>query len=245
MEIFQSIDSVGALTMALRGWRCDWVTEKCEIASALARGEAGGSYSEATILVSAVLSALSAEVWPGRGQDRARFIELLVRLGTPPDFLKTISVPLLVRYLELSPSKASAVQLTKAFLAFSLTRVITGPEVDKMESELMSICPVLSSKTIRKFSYACLLYEEVRSSYVHEYKLGDKAHFWPVTMHEDHSVSYENHLLAAGIPETGRLIHFHIAWLAKLAVDLASSVDALSGTLPRQVPTSWWIDGAP
>jgi hypothetical protein len=231
--------------MATQSWRCDWVTEKCEIASALARGEARGSYSEAAILVCAALNALAAEVWPGRGLDRARFIELLVRLSPSPNFPMTISVPLLVQYLESSPSKASAKLLTDSLLPFSPTRVVTGPEVDKMEGELVSICPELTSKTIRKFSYACLLYEEVRSSYAHEYRPGDKADSWPMTMCEGQSVSYVNRLLEAGIPETGRLIHFHIAWLTKLAAELASNVDALSATLPRQAPSSWWIDGAP
>lgn len=231
--------------MASSSWRYDWVTEKCEIAIALARGEAGGSYSEAAILVCAALSALAAEVWPGRGLDRARFVELLVRLGPSPNFPMTISVPLLVRHLETTSSKASATLLKNALLAFSPTRVVTGSEVDKMERELVSICPVLTPKATRKFSYACLLYEEVRSSYAHEYKPGDKADSWPMTMCEGQSVSYVNRLLVAGIPETGRLIHFHIVWLTKLAVDLASSIDALGATVPRQAPTNWWIDGAP
>lgn len=230
--------------MAARSWRCDWVSEKCEVASALARGEAGGSYSEAAILVCAALNALAAEVWPGRNIDRARFIELLVRLGTSPKFLMTISTPLLVRYLETTHSKASATLLTSKLLNFSQTRVVTGSEVDRVEGELMSICPDLTPKEIRKFSYACLLYEEVRSSYAHEYKPGAKADSWPMTMSADQSVSYVNRLLVAGVPETGRLIHFHITWLTELAVDIASSIDALDRALPHQVPSSWWIDGA-
>ncbi len=230
--------------MAAQSWRCDWVTEKCAIASALARGEAGGSYSEAAILVCATLNALAAEVWPGRGLDRARFIELLVRLGPSPNVPMTISVPLLVQHLETTSSEASATLLTNSLLAFSPTRIVTGSEVDKMEGELASICPVLTAKTMRKCSYACLLYDEVRSSYAHEYKPGDKADSWPATMCEGQSVSYVNRLLAAGIPETSRLIHFHIAWLTKLAVDLAGSIDALA-TLPRETPTIWWIDGSP
>jgi len=231
--------------MAPQSWRCGWVTEKCGIASALARGEAGGSYSEAAILVCAALSALAAEVWPGRGLDRARFIELLVRFGSSPKFPMTISVPLLVQHLETTTSKASVKPLMNTLLAFSPTRVVTGSEVDKREGELMSISPILIPKTIRKFSYACLLYEEVRSSYAHEYRLGNKADSWPMTTRDGQSVSYVNRLLATDIPETGRLIHFHIEWLTKLAIDLASSIDALSTTLPRQAPTSWWIDGAP
>ena len=231
--------------MVSENWRRDWVTKRCEIATALARGEAGGSYSEAAILVCAALSALAAELWPGRNIDRARFIELLVRLGPTPNIPMTISVPLLVRHVELTYSKSSAKQLGDTFLPFSETRVITGPEVDKSESEVFSICSDLSAKDIRKFSYACLLYEEVRSAYAHEYKPGAKADSWPMTMAEGQPVSYVNRLLTSGIPEIGRLIHFHIAWLARLAVDIAMDIDTHHALLPRPVPASWWIDGAP
>lgn len=233
--------------MAFPGWRCEWVSKKCQIASALARGEAGGSYSEAAILICTALSALAAEVWPGTKIDRARFVELLVRFGSSPRVTMNISVPLLVRHLETTSSKDSrdsAALLTKELLPFSSTRVVTGPDVDKMEGELVSICPILTPKTIRKFSYACLLYEQIRSSYAHEYQPGDKADSWPMTTCEDQSVSYVNRLLRAGIPETVRLIHFHIAWLMKLAVDLASSIDATCATVPHQTPSSWWIHGA-
>jgi len=230
--------------MTSESWRSDWVTEKCEIATALARGEAGGSYSEAAILVCAALSALSAEVWPGRNIDRARFVELLVRFSSTPNIPMTISVPLLVRHIELTSSKSSAKLLRDAFLPFSETRVVTGQDVDKSEDAVLSIYSDLTAKDIRKFSYACLLYEEVRSAYAHEYKPGAKADSWPMTMSEGQSVSYVNRLLSPGVPETGRFIHFHIAWLAKLAVDIAVNIDTHRATLPRQAPASWWIDGA-
>lgn len=229
--------------MESESWRRDWVTEKCEIAIALARGEARGSYSEAAILVCAALSALAAEVWPGRKIDRARFIELLVRFGPTPNIPITISVPLLVRHFELTSSESSAKLLRNTFLPFSATRVVAGSEVDKSEDEVLFICPNLSAKDIRKVSYACLLYEEVRSAYAHEYKPGTKADSWPMTMANGQSVSYVNRLLAAAIPETDRHIHFHIDWLAKLAVDIAIDIDTHRATLPWQVPANWWIDG--
>jgi len=230
--------------MAFESWRCDWVTEKCQIATALARGEAGGTYSESAILVCATMSALAAEVWPGRNIDRARFIELLVRIGPTPDLPMVISVPLFIRHVELTSSKSCAKLLSDKLLPISATRVITGPDVDKTEGEVLSICSGFTSKDIRKFSYACLLYEEVRSAYAHEYRPGDKADSWPMTRSEGQSVSYVNRLLTPGIPETGRLIHFHIDWLAKLAIDIARNIDIDCATLPQQAPATWWIDGA-
>jgi hypothetical protein len=230
--------------MAFESWRCDWVTEKCKIATALAHGGAGGTYSEAAILVCAVLNALAAEVWPGRNIDRARFIELLVRIGPTPGIPMVISVPLFIRHVERTSSKFSAKLLSDTFLPSSGARVVTGPDVDKTEGEVLSICSGFTSKDIRKFSYACLLYEEVRSAYAHEYRPGDKADSGSMTMSKGQSVSYVNRLPTPGTPETGRLIHFHIDWLAKLAIDIATDIDVDRATLPLQAPASWWIDGA-
>jgi hypothetical protein len=233
--------------MAAHNWRFEWVSQKCKIASALARGEAGGSYSEAVILVCAVLNALAAEVWPGTRIDKARFVELLVRLGSLPHEPQTISVPLLVRHLEAT-SPANAALLRKNFLDFSKTRVVTGLEIDSTESELISLCPGLTPTVVRKYSYACLLYEEVRSSYAHEYKPGEKADSWPMTMASGQSVSYVNRLLTTDTYEaieTIRLVHFHIEWLTKLAEDLALYIDGISTTLPYPLPSKWWKDGSP
>jgi len=231
--------------MASMSWREDWVREKCEIAAALSRGEAGGTYSESTILVCAALSALSAEVWPGRGIDRGRFVELLVRLGSTTTMLASISVPLLVQHLTAAADHVNSTILQNALLSFSPTRIVAGPEVDRAETEVLALCPSLSRKTIRRHSYACLLYEEVRSSYAHEYRAGSRADSWAMTQYDGQAVSYVNRLLKPRIPETGRFIHFHVEWLLQMAIDLAASIDALAPTIPRSVPAAWWIDGAP
>lgn len=226
-------------------WRADWVRDKCEIALALSRGEAGGTYSESTILVCAALSALSAEVWPGLRIDRRRFIELLVRMGSATTTSTSISVPLLVQHLAAEGDHSNSTILMKAQLAFSPTRVIAGPEVDIAEAEVLKLCPSLDPKTIREHSYACLLYEEVRSSYVHEYRPGNRADSWPMAQYTGQAVSYVNRLLEPGTPKTGRFIHFHIEWLVQIAGGLAANIDALTLAIPRAAPAAWWIDGAP
>lgn len=226
-------------------WRTDWVGEKCEIAAKLARGIAGGTYSESTILVCAALSALSAEVWPGDRIDRKRFVELLVRIASLSASTTSISVPLLVQHLAATGDHANSTTLARALLSFSPTRVVAGPEVDRGEIEVLTLCPSLDIKTVRRHSYACLLYEDVRSAYAHEYRPGSRADSWAMTEYEGQPVSYVNRLLKPGTPETGRFIHFHIEWLRHVAVDLASNVDALATTIPRSHPGVWWIEGAP
>ena len=229
--------------MAAETWRTEWVTEKCAIACALAHGQAGGGYGEAAIIVSAALSALAAEVWPGRHIDRARFIELLVRFA-PASGTAKISVPLLIQELSSISEPVLAGALWKAFLPASPTRVITS-SIDKLDSEVLGVCPQLKAERTRKFSYACLLYGEVRSSYAHEYKAGANAESWPTSCATDESASYVNRLVGPRLSETKRLIHFHIEWLTRVALIIAGNVDARRQAVPLPFPTLWWIDGAP
>jgi hypothetical protein len=226
-------------------WRADWMTEKCAIAEALLRGEAGGSYGEAVIVVCAALSALAAEVWPGRGIDRVRFVELLVRHGPQRSVLRTISIPLLVRNLEATGSRVQAAMFGQALNALGPSRVVTGTDVDKTESELATVYPGLAPQALRKHSYASLLYEEVRSSYAHEYRPGARGSACPMTMLRDLPVSYVNRLLDYDTLETTRLIHFHVDWLTKHGIEVAAEIDTLSATLPCELPKEWWIEGAP
>jgi hypothetical protein len=232
------------LALAADTWRTEWVSEKCAIAQALAAGQAGGGYGEAAIIISAAISALAAEVWPGRGIDRVRFIELLVRFAPASDTAK-ISIPLLVQELSPTSEAAHAETLRKAFLPSSPASLITR-SVDKLESEVLRVCPQLKTERLRKVSYACLLYEEVRSSYAHQYKAGAKAESWLVSSEAaGESAGYANRLVGPDLSETQKLIHFHIEWLVQVAQALARNIDARRGAIPVSSPALWWIDGAP
>jgi hypothetical protein len=166
-------------------------------------------------------------------------------MGSATTTSTSISVPLLVQHLAAEGDHSNSTILMKAQLAFSPTRVIAGPEVDIAEAEVLKLCPSLDPKTIREHSYACLLYEEVRSSYVHEYRPGNRADSWPMAQYTGQAVSYVNRLLEPGTPKTGRFIHFHIEWLVQIAGGLAANIDALTLAIPRAAPAAWWIDGAP
>lgn len=225
--------------MSDQTWRQRWVTDKCQVALCLSKGEAGGSYAEAAILICATLSALSAELWEGRKIDRQRFIEMLTRIGSYTKECTTISIPLLVQHLENESRKSEAQKIQQAFSLPSTARVLTGPEVDKSEQEILSICPQLDVKDIRGFSYASILYSEVRSSYAHEYRPGKRSDSWPMTMLDKQQVSYINRINDE--LKMQRLVHFHVEWLAQLAIDLASTIDNLVAFPPR--PPVWWVDG--
>lgn len=229
--------------MEPENWRRYWVGDKCEVASRLSRGEAGGGYAEAIILLCASLSALAAELWEGTGIDRVRFVEMLVRLGPNANYCTTVSIPLLAQHLESNSMFSEAQQIRAAFVVPKSAFVVTGPDVDRCEKEVLSLCPQLNLKDVRRFSYASILYGEVRSSYAHEYRPGERADSSPMTMLPDQRVSYVNQLHGETTFEMRRVIHFHSEWLGQCAIELAGAVDGLSPNLPLQKPAVWWCDG--
>lgn len=219
-------------------WRADWTKGKRDVALHLASGQSGGSYGEAVIILCAAISALAGEVWPGLGKDRARFAEAL-REFAPSNFNTTrISIPLLVGYLRKQGRAPEKANLEKAFLDHDPSRVLTGDEVDKSEGDIIRVCPSLGQKEIRGYSYGNLLYEEIRSGYAHEYRPGKRANSWAMTSLRTTPVSYVN-----WVNDPDRHIHFHVSWIADVAVAVAEAVDAVDATLPRTDPPRWWING--
>ena len=216
-------------------WIIDWITRKQQIALRLANGECDGSYGEAVLILCSALNALAATVWPGKEIDRKRFIELLKNFTSSQSVCTLISVPLLVAYLRNKGEHNEEKQLKDRFLKFSDSLVLTGDVVDKTEKEILSVCDTISQRYIRTFSYANLLYQEIRSGYVHEYGPGNKADTWPMTSKSNVYVSYVNKL------GEDRRIHFHIDWLLKISSETAQIVSNLM--LPLEIPKVWWIDG--
>lgn len=222
----------------VNSWRADWVSEKRAIALKLESGGCGGSYGEAMLILCAAVSALAAEVWPGKKIDRKRFVELLKDFAPATLVATQVSVPMLVWQLRQSGHVTESQNVRAAWLNFSQTRVLTGKDVDQAESEILSLCGTISVKDIRECSYANLLYREIRSGYAHEYRPGNRADSWPMTQDLTAAVSYINRL-----GDLDRLVHFHVEWVAKLAVAIAQAIDREAASVPRIAPKKWWLEG--
>ncbi len=120
-------------------WRLDWTRGKVAIAKRLASGECDGGYPEAVLLIGAVISALAAEWWPGRGIDRQRFVELLI--AAQPGAASTISTPLLVEFLRKIEKRDVAERLRVARGLTEKSLVVSGEEVDGSESDAVKAAP--------------------------------------------------------------------------------------------------------
>lgn len=219
-------------------WRSRWVSGKQAVAARLQNGEAGGGYSEAVLILTAVISALAAEAWPGEDKiDRKRFNEVLIK--TVPADLNTarVSVPLLIGYLRKTGKTANAAKAADAFTCHDDSRVLVGKDVDRLENEIQALLPTLDLLSIRKCSYANLLYEEVRSPYVHGYQPGKRADSHSMTS-RDADVSYTN-----WVDNPDRSIHFHADWISRITLPIALVLDSAKNPPPFPRPTKWWIEG--
>jgi hypothetical protein len=204
----------------------------------LARGECGAGYGESVLVLSAAISAMAAEAWPGERIDRRRFIEFVVRFSGGSVRPETISVPLLVGKLRDTKAIAEVSSIRKAFADFQHSRILIGKEVDRTEREILALCPTLSQKLLREFSYANLLYERVRSTLSHEYRTGEKAVSMSMTDDDSVAVSYYN-----WSHDPDRYIYFHVPWLADLTVELGRRADTEAHNFPLTLPGAWWIEG--
>ena len=222
----------------MSNWRTEWTYEKVNIARHLAAGRCGGTYGEAVIVLSAAISAFGAEVWPGRGKDRLRFVEVIREFAPTNLGVTRVSTPLLVGYLHDEGRNAEGAKLRKAFLDYCPSRVVTGADVDKWKKDISSLCPGIESRIIREHSYANLLYGELRCSYAHQYQPGSRASSRPMTSIRTEPVSYVNR-----VGERDRQIHFNVEWLGDVTISLAEAIDNSQQALPRNDPTQWWIQG--
>lgn len=200
-------------------------------------GECGGSYLESALLMSALISAIASECWPGKKIDRKRFIELWARHSKNGGNM--ISIPSLAQALRRQgrDQEAQKLETLKSAIFQNQSQILTGPEVDLSEPDVAAALSSLSGKEIRGHCYAAIFYTYVRSALAHEYAIRTGASAWTMSSDKE-NVSYLN-TVADSI--TTREIHFPIRWLSRLVKDLASAVDKLS--LPIAKSTSWWIEG--
>lgn len=221
-------------------YRAIWAREKRALAARLAAGGTGGTYAEAAIVLCAVISALSSDVWPEPTRDRLKFVEALKRFVRSELVVDHVSVPLLAARLQKLGRLADAQTLKDRFVQLGPSRILASGDVDCDEATVLAVCPNLRLPLIRSFSYANLLYREVRCSYAHAYRPGDSADSVPMTSDTRQPVSYINRIDTLG--GVTKLIHFHWQWLGEVAVSLAEGID-LEATCRQEPPDIWWLDG--
>lgn len=219
-------------------WLKEWCNTKTELALRLNSGDCGGSYAEAVIILCSVLSGIAADIWPGQHQDRKRFVELLIKYTNVSLNCEKISIPLLVGAVRNSGDIQLADKIKKELIPFCDTRVLTGDDIDKPLNELKSNYPTIDTKILKNNSYANILYGEIRSGYVHEYRPGKRSDSWNMSgVRQNSSISYINRL-----DKTDRLIYFNVSWLAKLIEEIAGNFSKNTSLPVFNNYDSWWLE---
>lgn len=215
------------------------VSRKLEIARKLFAGEAGGSYSEALFIIFGILSATASMIYPGNRIDRKRFVELLIKSNTTIYDFSKISVPLLAESQILTKEQISI--LLKDYNIKSYSLIMTSEDIDLDEFIVKAFCPSINIKKLRAFSYANLLYSELRSSLIHEYCLSDFAAPFPQTQRETF-VSYNNNI---NYPYRRICFHFNplIEVIKNISFNASGLIEVNQEKIFEQDNMEWYLDG--
>lgn len=221
-----------------------FVHHKVEVSRRLASGECGGSYGDAILILSAAISTVAADLFPGDRIDRVRFVEIWTRYADPVLNPMRISVPLLAQDLHESgdPINVQALRALRPnvislFPAMVSTSVLNAEASDASEQEIEAACPNLTIKAIRKFSYPTLFYSEIRSGFVHEGGTSPRGSSHP-SGNRTADISYTN-----VIEKPYRRIHFTVGYLGRVAESIASNATPEIYQPRKALPTVWWLDG--
>lgn len=223
----------------------EWIRGRISLAKRLDGGECGGSYGDAMLILSALLSGQATDLWPGTGKDRRRFVEIWATLSDSELTPNLISVPLLLANLKGTGEQELIKKVrgtnTDAFAPWNDSLVVTGERVDLPEDELEALDSGLTAKKLRRFSYGSVFYEHVRSGYTHEYHTTESASPYPQTS-EPAPVSYVN-VRDRDTNAVRRRIHFDTAWVAEVVESISDSFAASGLRWPLADPKTWWING--
>ena len=218
-----------------------YLQDRIAFARRVGEGACGGSYGDAMLILSAILSSLAAGLWPGEGKDRRRFVEIWATYSPPDLKPNLISVPRLLASLEKEGHHdlVKKVRSThpRAFIVDTL--MVTGEDVDKTEVELVALVPELHIWQLRNFSYGNVFYRNVRSGYTHLYRPTEYARDYSM-VDELESVRYVN------VNNLGyRPIYFPISWVADLVESVLTRVTTSGCDQPLPDPQPWWVDSRP
>ena len=179
------------------------------------------------LILTAVISACAAARWPGRGSDRKRFVELLVRHSLPETHTTWVCVPALI-------NSSLVAEADTPYGPGESTRIFRDDEIDLDLPAAQVRYPNVSPTNLKRCTYATLIYECLRCGYAHEYCARENITHVPPSRYNAR-LSY----IGRGTPDgLKRMISIHLDYLIHLAHYHATNV----AETPDSVPGQWWID---
>ena len=168
----------------------EWVKGRLELAKNLA-SKSGYGVADAGVILGALISALSSDFLerPSSQGDKKRFIQLLVddRVVGYEQLFRKISLPSLLSKCDANLQNSCIRARVEQCFENSdipprmLTSSINASDVDTLSDAEIAQYTSLKLSQIRCHSYASIFYENVRCSYLHEYRSGNIAFLIPDT----------------------------------------------------------------
>lgn len=184
-------------------------------------------YADCALILCTVLSACSSRRWPGKGIDRRRFIELLIRHSPADAHADWVSVPALIAVGLLRDEDTP--------YGPGGTRIYTDEEIDLPLDKAVIQYPQVDGHALKRHTYAALIYEWLRCAYAHEYAGHENT-----TAFQPSSRDARTSYIGRGLHGGGltRIVSFHLPYLIDLTEHHAGDAEAAALTPPAK----WWID---
>jgi hypothetical protein len=200
---------------------------RLNIAKALSSDVPGASYADVVLIITTILSACASLRWSGRGIDRKRFIELLVKQSKNDFHTSWVSIPALINQRFISEKEAP-------YRRGNSTRIFRGEEIDLPLDKAREQYPNLPLKKLKENCYASLIYERLRCGYAHEYCSHEDITHVPASRHKSR-VSYIGRTFPGG--DLKRMVSFHLDYLMDIAKYHVSNISSKKSSPPE----TWWI----
>jgi len=191
------------------------------------------AHSDIGLILCSVLSACAAERWPGRGIDRARFIELLVRCSPADMHADWICVPALIVNGHVDEAGTPYGPTDSGHS----TRIFRDSEIDLDLTACQSTYRNVSVRDCKSCSYAALIYGWLRCGYAHQYSPHTNISHYPPSRHNAR-VSYIGRTTRTG--GITRMVSFHLDYLIAVTKYHADNVAASH----QNAPSEWWINAS-
>lgn len=204
-----------------------YLLKRIELGERLSGEVPGGTYADAVLILTAVLSACASRRWPGKHGDRKRFVELLVRYSTGYR-TEWVSVPALINSDFIDEGETPYGEPGES------CRIYCDDEIDLSFDDARRMYPHVPLKALVTHCYASLIYEWPRCGYAHEYVPHKNITHVPASRKQAR-VSYIGRFVGG---EIKRMVSFHLDYLVSLAKHHVS-------ILPDgqcDAPSKWWIE---
>lgn len=202
---------------------------RIDLVQELRASSLGFAPQDLELILTTVISACATWRWPGKGFDRKRFVESLIRFSSPSLHLDYVSIGGLLELGLISENDTPWADFGKR------DRIFTGDDIDCALPDMSARYPHLATSDLKEASYADLIYRLLRCGYAHTYWSSGNTTYVPASRRPA-QISYIGRREIDG--KVTRISSFHLDYL----IDVTQEQVLTLPDEPLPEPNKWWID---